>query len=52
MSSEPLVQLHLLDFPVPAAERWYRDELLRQLAGGQPVRWPESEHAEDLSSVG
>jgi hypothetical protein len=37
---------------VTAFRRWYRDQLLLQLAGGEPVSWLESQHARSLSGVG
>jgi hypothetical protein len=47
---------HLLTMPAPpdvaAFRRWYRDQLLAQLAGGQPVSWPESQQARSLTRVG
>jgi hypothetical protein len=47
---------HLLTVPAPpdvtAFRRWYRDQLLLQLAGGEPVSWLESQHARSLSGVG
>jgi hypothetical protein len=47
---------HLLTVPSPpdvvAFRRWYRDQVVTQLAGGQAVPWPSSEHARSLTAVG
>jgi hypothetical protein len=46
---------HLLTLESPADcvayRRWYLGEVIGQLAGGDPVPWPDSEHARNLAST-